>query len=171
MFEPQRRVGCRRTRRENEANAVLFGCFSGIGACSCSCSCHVIWLVPCIATLHEPDHTLHAPVSTRKHGVGPPHHLTTSPPHHLTTSPPHHLTTSPHDGERNTRTRQRRAAMNSAPKRSSSFIIWLVMSTASYCGSKASFTSQIPRCTLRCPHGSTSLVPASSSYRVCEFVW
>ena len=86
------------------------------------------------------------------------------------TSPPHHLTTSPHDGERNTRTRQRRAAMNSAPKRSSSFIIWLVMSTASYCGSKASFTSQIPRCTLRCPHGSTSLVPGSSSYRVCEFV-
>jgi hypothetical protein len=87
------------------------------------------------------------------------------------TSPPHHLTTSPHDGERNTRTRQRRAAMNSISTEAFSLsIIWLVMSTASYCGSKASFTSQIPRCTLRCPHGSTSLVPGSSSYRVCEFV-
>ena len=81
VFEPQRRVGCRRTRRENEANAVLSATVC-IGACSCSLA--VIWLVPCIATLHEPDHTLHAPVSTRKHGVGPPHHLTTSPPHHLT---------------------------------------------------------------------------------------
>ena len=87
------------------------------------------------------------------------------------TSPPHHLTTSPHHGERNTRTRQRRAAMNSISTEAFSLsIIWLVMSTASYCGSKASFTSQIPRCTLRCPHGSTSLVPGSSSFRVCEFV-
>ena len=43
------------------------------------------------------------------------------------TSPPHHLTTLPHHGERNTRTRQRRATLNSAPKRPAICCkIWLV---------------------------------------------
>ena len=88
----------------------------------------------------------------------------TSPPHHLTTSPPHH-------GERNTRTRQRRAALYpeyfvySSTEASSHLLQDLARDSFI-----ASCTSQISRCTLRCPHGSTSLVPGSSSYRVCEFV-
>ena len=83
---------------------------------------------------------------------------------HLTTSPPHHLT-SP----------RRRKKHANLPTTRCQFLlqgscteaygvhadmyskIWLV--TLFF----ASATSQIPRCTLRCPHGSTSLVPASSS--------
>jgi hypothetical protein len=157
VFEPQRRVGCRRTRRENEANAVL-----SLLRTPSQLYRSVQRILRYLARAMY-SHSARARSHAARSGVH-------AEARRWSTSPPHHLTTSPHDGERNTRTRQRRAAMNSAPKRSSSFIIWLVMSTASYCGSKASFTSQIPRCTLRCPHGSTSLVPGSSSYRVCEFV-
>ena len=118
----------------------------GTGACSEFC---VVWLVPCTATLHEPDHTLHAPVSTRKHGVGPPHHLTTSP----------------HHGERNTRTRQRRAAVNCAPKRPAFCRIWLVR-----CNSK-----RLPRARSLAARSGVLMEArrwslGSSSYRVCEFV-
>ena len=155
MFEPQRRVGCRRTRRENEANAVLSvtRCFTTVservevfasGSCRLTKSAR--------ARSHAARSGIHA--EARRWSTSPPHHLTTSPPHHA---------------ERNTRTRQRRAALYpeyfvySSTEASSHLLQDLPRDSFI-----ASCTSQISRCTLRCSRGSTSLVPASSS--VCEFV-
>ena len=85
---------------------------------------------------------------------------------HLTTSPPHHLTTSPHHGERNTRTRQRRATLNSAPKRPAICCkIWLVR-----CNSK-----RLPRARSLAARSGVLMearrwcLVAPASYRVCEF--
>ena len=82
------------------------------------------------------------------------------------TSPPHHLTTLPHHGERNTRTRQRRATLNSAPKRPAICCkIWLVR-----CNSK-----RLPRARSLAARSGVLMearrwcLVAPASYRVCEF--
>ena len=88
MFESQRRVGCRRTRRENEANAVLSMSLNNcIGACR--------GLSHLARTMYS--HSARARSHAARSGVH-------AEARRWSTSPPH-------DGERNTRTRQRRAAL------------------------------------------------------------
>ena len=77
VFEPQRRVGCRRTRRENEANAVLSvtRCFTTVservevfasGSCRLTKSAR--------ARSHAARSGIHA--EARRWSTSPPHHLT-----------------------------------------------------------------------------------------------
>ena len=133
-----------RGQRRAFGYSLLHNC---IGACRGFCS----WLVPFdqICTSQITRCTLRCP-----RGSTALVHLTTSPPHHLT---------SPRRKKHANPPTTRFDELSTEAFRPS--LIWLVKFYRT-----ASSTSQISRCTLRCPHGSTSLVPGSSSFRVCEFV-
>ena len=159
MFEPQRRVGCRRTRRENEANAVLSVNVVPERAANfaLSGSCHVQPL----CTSQITRCTLRCP-----RGSTALVHLTTSPPHHLTTSPPH-LTSRRRKKHANPPTTRCQLLLPGTEAYSVHVFQYLARDVITI----SSCTSQIPRCTLRCPHGSTSLVPGSSSFRFVNLFW
>ena len=76
MFEPQRRVGCRRTRRENEANAVLSMSLNNcIGACrGLSHLARTMYSHSARARSHAARSGVHA--EARRWSTSPPHHLT-----------------------------------------------------------------------------------------------
>ena len=142
-----------RGQRRAFGYSLLHNC---IGACRGFC----IWLVPFdqICTSQITRCTLRCP-----RGSTALVHLTTSPPHHLTTSPPH-LTSRRRKKHANPPTTRCQLLLPGTE----AYSVHVFQDLARDVITISSCTSQIPRCTLRCPHGSTSLVPGSSS--VCEFV-